>query len=192
MSNELYNCLSLIVNMLIMIAGFSAIIIYRIQEKNKIKTAARLVMSQIKQIENCVSLLRNTPNLNAQAVYASKSILVTNYWEENGHILTRKFNENQRQTLNAFYSLAEEIEKARKDICIAMTNTWNNKDLAYQFMVMNGISDQQDNAELLNEYDQSSSVYFPKMPIEYLVKNLALFAPISGTVAFNKLHKLSK
>ena len=192
MSNELYNCLSLIVNLLIMVAGFSAILIYRAQEKNKLKTAARLVVSQIRQIESCVSLLRNTPNLNAQAVYASKLIMVTNYWAENGHILTRKFNENERQTLDSFYSLAEEIEKARKDICTAITNTWNDKDLVYQFMVMNGISDQNDNTEMLNEYDQSSSVYFPKMPIEYLMKNLALFAPVSGTVVFDKLYKLSK
>lgn len=195
MSIELYNCLSLIINMLIMIAGFSAIIIYCVQEHNKVKTASRLVLSQIKQIESCVFLLKNTPNLNAQAIYASKPILLNNYWEENRHILTRKFNENQKQTIDTFYSTAEEIEKARNNICTAMANTWDNKDLVYQLMVMNGISNQVDTAvcsSLEKHYDQSSNVFFPKMPIDYLLKNLSLFTPISGTVVFNKLYKLSK
>lgn len=192
---ELYEILSLIINLLVVITGCFAIIVYRIQESNKVKTAARLVMSQIKQIEGNVLLLKNTPNLNAHAVYASKSLLPNNYWEENRHLLTRKFDDNQKQIIDNFYSSAEEIEKARHDICIEMTNTWNNKDLVFQYMLMNGINDEETNeilVEKLNEYDQSSKVYFPKLPIDHLIKNLSAFQSISGTVVFDKLYKLSK
>lgn len=62
-------------------------------------------------------------------------------------------------------------------------------------MLMNGISDEGNNeilTEKINEYDQSSRVYFPKLPIEHLTKNLSAFQSISGSVVFDKLNKLSK
>ena len=192
---SLYEILSLVLSGLVIFTGCFAILVYYFQERNKIKTAARLVMSQISQIETNVAILQNEQNLNVNVIYASKSLLPHNYWEENKHHLTRKFNESQKHTIDFFYASAEEIEKARKNICNSIDNSWKNKDLVFQYMLMSGIANGEDNDvlyERLNKYDQSPTTYFPKLPIDYLMKNLYKFSPISGTVVFNKLYKLSK
>ncbi len=192
---SLYEILSLILSGLVIFTGCFAILVYYFQERNKIKTAARLVVSQIIQIETSVVVLQNEQNLNAQSVYASKTLLPNNYWEENKHLLTRKFDENQKRTLDSFYSAAEEIEKARKNICDSIDNSWKNKDFVFQYMLMSGIASGEDDAvfyERINKYDLSPNTYLPKFPIDYLMKNLYKFSPVSGTVVFNKLCKLSK
>ena len=48
MDMSTYEIISLIINTLIMVAGFSAIIIYKVQKRDKIKTAATNIISPLK------------------------------------------------------------------------------------------------------------------------------------------------
>lgn len=194
MNENTYNIISIVVNTLIMIAGFSALIVYFIQEKNKLKSAAKLVVSQINHIESCVTALRNNKDLNLISVYESKPLITNNYWEEYRHILARKLDEHQVKTIENFYSLSEEIEKSRDAICNSIIKTWENKELVYQYNLAQSIFMHipiEEARTNLNTFDASSMTFIPNLPIEYLKINLSNFTFINGSVVFHKLCKIS-
>ena len=71
MDMSTYEIISLIINTLIMVAGFSAIIIYKVQKRDKIKTAATILISQIDAIESIIKDLRSTNPLTNEIIYKS-------------------------------------------------------------------------------------------------------------------------
>ena len=66
------------VNMLLVIVGLSAFVIYFWQKRDKKRTAATLVKGQIDLIEERVRSLKNDHQLGNIAVYHSKTILQEN------------------------------------------------------------------------------------------------------------------
>ena len=76
---------------LFMIAvGASALVIYILQRRNQIKSAATLLKSQIDSIETIVKEFKSKEILTYDEIYKSKVILSKNYWEESKHLLVKK------------------------------------------------------------------------------------------------------
>ena len=178
-----------------MIAGFSAILIYKLQEKDKQKTAGKMIVEQIRQIETCIKILKSEDKTNALNIYKSQRILAKNLWEENRHLISKKLRLDDIRVIEDFYLATEVIEKSRESICDCIQKTWENKNLIYQYQLSQQIilgETQEDTFQLLLQYDKSELTYFPNYPFDCLKKKLLEFNFVSGTVAFEKLCKIAK
>ena len=95
---------SLIINGFIAIAGFSAIIIYKAQKRDKIKTAATIVISQIDSIEDVIKDLRSKNPLTNEIVYKSKPILDNNAWSQSKYLLSKRLGGDNVRLIENFYA----------------------------------------------------------------------------------------
>ena len=126
-----YEILSLIVDALVMIAGFSAIVIYWHQRKAKVKTAATVILSQIDSIEATVIGLQKNQKTNV-TIYRSKVVLDVNHWVNSKYLLSRKLGGDNVRLIDVFYEQAEEIEKSRSAVCHELVIAWDHKDYFLQ------------------------------------------------------------
>ena len=69
-------------NLGLIIVGTFALVVYILQKRDQIKTAATLLKSQIDDIERIVKDLRNYDRLENATIYNLPVILPANYWEE--------------------------------------------------------------------------------------------------------------
>lgn len=189
---ELYEVISLIINAVIMIAGFSAVIIYILQRRDARKTAASLIVLQIDQIESVVLSLRKNAILTNEIVYKSKVILTKNYWEETKHLLSKKLGHRNIKFIEEFYSQAEELEKSRKEICHELVKTWEHKSLFVQQRIA-VFSESRDEMlpESIEKFERQTKIFTANLPIDILLTNLSQFKPLSGGEAYERLVKLS-
>lgn len=191
---SVYEIISLIINILIMIAGFSAITIYKLQQNDKIKTAATLIVTQINFIETNIKLMKDAEQVDEVFLFKLKRILEHNYWSENRHLLSKKLGTSNICIIEDFYSQVEEIEKSREIICNEMIKTWENKEFVYQLNLAKEIMNNNDfNIEKsrLPVFEKYGTAYSAKLPKDHLYKTLNNFNYISGTVAYDLLRKIS-
>ena len=191
---ELYQIISLIIDGLVMMAGFSAIVIYVIQQRDKKKTAATLIVTQIDHIESNIRLLADADSVDEVLIYKAKHLLDFNYWDDNRYFLIKKLGVNNIKVIDDFYSKVEEIEKSRMIVSEEVMNTWKCKELVYQFQLSNEIiADSNFNIEKSKvlKFARSGDTFSARLPKDYLIKHLNSFDYISGTVAYDKLRKMS-
>lgn len=189
-----YEIISVVINGIIALTGFSAIGLYLLQQYTKKHVAATLIITQIDEIEENIKALRNEKTLNEITIYNTKRILRRNYWEENRHLLSRQLGENNVKILDEFYSQAEEIEKSKQMISHAVTITWDNKDLVYQTKLAEeicstGTFDIKNSR--LNLFDKFGTAFSPQLPMDMIKRDLSNYQSISGTVAYDKLRSIS-
>lgn len=189
-----YEILSLICNGLVVLTGFSAVGLYLWQQHTNRRTAATLIVTQVDQVEANVRQLQDAETLSNAVVYKSKRILSQNYWEDIRHVLSRYLGESNVRIIEDFYSCAEEIEKAREAICREVIITWENKDFIYQKKVLEEIyTDQNVNIEktALKKFGDYGKGFSAALPSDMLKHHIDSFVRLSGTVAYDKLRKLS-
>ena len=195
MWNYLQNNLT---DLLLVLVGLSAFVVYAFQQKNQRSTAATLVKEQIDTIERNVSALKNDPNLNNISIYHSKNILIGNHWEEQKYLLVKKLSQSELETIQRFFDNAMQIENARIDIIKVINNDWANKSQAGCQIVANIVDRGGDDAEIMQifklfmqQYGILSPEFVPDIIINALTKNLQNFEFISGTTAYARIQKLS-
>lgn len=187
---------SLIINGFIAIAGFSAIIIYKAQKRDKIKTAATIVISQIDSIEDVIKDLRSKNPLTNEIVYRSKPILDNNAWSQSKYLLSKRLGGDNVRLIENFYAQAEEIEKSRRAICHELIIAWEHKDYILQKHmadILNLTEEQRGKtlAEFNDKFENNPKIFSPHLPISILVNNLSQFRYLLGTSAYEKLRKIS-
>lgn len=187
---------SLIINGLIAIAGFSAIVIYKAQKRDKIKTAATIVMSQIDSIEAVIKDLRSNNPLTNEIIYRSKPILENNSWSQSKYLLSKKLGGDNVRLIENFYAQAEEIEKSRRAICHELVIAWEHKDYILQKHIAEllDVSEEQRLKELKefnDKFENNPKLFSPHLPIHILVNNLSQFRYLLGTSAYKKLREMS-
>ena len=195
MWNYLQNNLT---DLLLVLVGLSAFVVYAFQQKNQRSTAATLVKEQIDTIERNVSALKNDPNLNNISIYHSKNILIGNHWEEQKYLLVKKLSQSELETIQRFFDNAMQIENARIDIIKVINNDWANKSQAGCQIVANIVDRGGDDAEIMQifklfmqQYGILSPEFVPDIIINALTRNLQNFEFISGTTAYARIQKLS-
>ncbi len=195
MEKELFEIINLVFNGLIMVTGFSAIGLYLYQKRVEKRTAATLVLTQIDNIQENIKKLRENPKLDEVTVFKSKQILARNHWEENRHILSKRLGERNVRLIEDFYSLAEELERAQKAIIYEITTTWENKDYIYQEKVLEEIYNDHNFNVLkdspLDLFGRFGHGFSAAIPLNMVYENLARYKSLSGTVAYDKLWKIS-
>lgn len=187
---------SLIINGLIAIAGFSAIFIYKAQKRDKIKTAATIVISQIDFIENVIKDLRSNNVLTNEIVYRSRPILDDNAWSQSKYLLSKRLGGDNVRLIENFYAQAEDIEKSRRAICHELVVAREHKDYILQehiAEIMSLTEEQRVKAleEFNDQFESNPKIFSPNLPITILVSNLSQFRYLLGTSAYEKLRKIS-
>lgn len=190
-----YEILSFIVDALVMIAGFSAIVIYWHQRRAKVKTAATVILSQIDSIEATVTGLRKNQKTNV-TIYKSKVVLDINHWVNSKYLLSRKLGGDNVRLIDVFYEQAEEIEKSRSAVCHELVIAWDHKDYFLQKKIAECFDmDEHERKKTLHlfsvNFEQNGDLFDPSLPKEILDENLMQFRFLSGTTAYEKLKKIS-
>lgn len=183
-------------NLGLIIVGTFALVVYILQKRDQIKTAATLLKSQIDEIERIVKDLRKYDRLENATIYNLPVILPANYWEEYRHLVVKKVGTDGCNILSEFYRQAEQLEKSRVAICNRLSTAWEHKDMIMQeklFEISGNISqEERDNIENnLANYINCNDIFNPKIPIDILFTNLRNFRLISDSITYNTLKKLS-
>ena len=134
-----YEIISLVLNALIVLTGFSAVGLYLWQQHTNRRTAATLVITQVDWIETTIKSILSIEELTEKDVYQFKQILSQNYWDQHRYLLSKYLGECNVRLVEDFYSNVEEIEKAREAIVVEITTTWSNKDFIYQEQLLKEI-----------------------------------------------------
>ncbi len=101
-------------DILIILVGLSAVGIYIVQERRKIKDAASLVVLQIDELQIRVQEIQSyitEQGLNFNAFYESLPLMEVNYWNKYKHLFIRRIDNKSYNTFNKFYQYISCIQE---------------------------------------------------------------------------------
>ncbi len=101
-------------NILLILVGLSAFIIYWLQERKKINEAASLIVLQIEEFQGRVRELSTfvaNQQLNDTNFYESLPLMDTNYWDKYKHYFVLKMDASSYNVINSFYQYLAEIQE---------------------------------------------------------------------------------
>jgi len=198
------------VNMLLVIVGLSAFVIYFWQKRDEKRAAATLVKEQIDSIEDRVRALKNDHQLGNISVYHSKVIIQENLWEKHKHLLIKSLQRADAEAIQRFFDSAEQIEHARSDIIRTMTHAWEHKSLVGHQIIGQLIKAEVDKkvntppgkkeeiqiemnkVEVFQQvYGPLDLIFTPDIAIKTLVKYLNDFDVLTGTTAYKVIQSWS-
>lgn len=189
-----YEIISLVLNALIVLTGFSAVGLYLWQQHTNRRTAATLVITQVDRIETTIKSILSIEELTEKDVYQFKQILSQNYWDQHRYLLSKYLGECNVRLVEDFYSNVEEIEKAREAIVVEITTTWSNKDFIYQEQLLKEIYENKSfdvKQSGLDDFGKYGQGFSAALPMNMLKRSIGSYKPLSGTMAYEKLWKLS-
>ena len=102
------------VNVLLIVVGGSAIVLYVVQERKRKTEAASLLVLQIDELIDRIreiSTYITDGQLNATAFYESLPLFEENYWNKYKHLFVKNMDAAEYSTLNTFYNYASEIQE---------------------------------------------------------------------------------
>lgn len=176
--------------------GTVALIVYKLQKRDQMKSAATLLKSQIDLIEDVVKELKSFDEVNNRRVYQTRVILSKNYWEESRFLLIKKLGADHVELLEEFYSQAEQLEKSRAAICHELVAAWEHKDMVLQEKLyqLHGITNAEEAVEFhknIQNYIKDDNLFNPGVPTDLFKQYIKNFRFLSGTSAYDKLSKIS-
>ena len=108
----IFSIINIIINLLLVIAGSFALVVYLLQEHHKISEAASLIIIQVEELQKRIREMKTfiyEGQLNATAFYESQLLYKTDYWDKYKHYFIRKMDSFSFQMFDDFYSCAAEI-----------------------------------------------------------------------------------
>lgn len=100
------------IDILLIVVGASAFIIYWVQERRKISEAASLIVLQVEELQTNVAEVASyisDDKLNDAAFYESQMLLKTDYWDKHKHYFIRKMDSFSFRMFDDFYNCVSEI-----------------------------------------------------------------------------------
>lgn len=200
----LYEIISIITNAIIALCGSIAFFIFKSQQKEKLRTAATVIVGQISEIENKVIQLKNA-KLELALIYKMPTILGENYWEQHKHLFAKRLSMPEFQLVQDFFDKSELIERRRKELLDILMTAWKDKSIVKhevfgQLMKEYSLPDVSDDKILelnkkLEKFDSLLSpteiINLPNILFETMDKNIQSITLLTGTSAFQKLYKKS-
>lgn len=181
-------------DLLLSLVGLSALFVYFMQKKDRVRSAATLILGQIDSIEKSVAALRDDYQLGNVAVYHSKPIIRGNTWEQYKHLFVKDLSRSEYDMVQHFFEHAEQIERARLDIISTITTGWKDKSSTEHKVVADMIVRQAPNTDIFafqGNFRPLELVFTPDIVINSLTKSLNNFSALSGTTSYQKIHKHS-
>ncbi len=100
------------IDILLVIVGASAFIIYWVQERRKISEAASLIILQVEELQTRIAEVGSyisEGKLNDCAFYESQTLFKTDYWDKHKHYFVRKMDSFSFRMFDDFYNCASEV-----------------------------------------------------------------------------------
>lgn len=123
------------IDILLVIVGASAFIIYWVQERRKISEAASLIVLQVEELQTSIAEVGSyisEGKLNDGAFYESQMLFKTDYWDKHKHYFVRKMDSFSFRMFDEFYNCASEILEQQQ----LMKNLQKNTLFLTQQMLM--------------------------------------------------------
>ena len=182
-------------NLLLVIVGASALLVYLLQKKNEKRAAATKVLLQIDQIEKNVMALKSNREIDNLVVYKIPAILAHSSWAECGYQFYGSMEREDIKLIDDFFACAAELEKSRVAICQSLTTAWGDKDAELQariadFAVKKENVDENIDA-FIAAFNSKPQIFTAKLPTEILLTNINSFQTLSGTTAYKRLQRIS-
>lgn len=188
-----------ICDLLLVIGGLSAFVLYFIKRKEEKKMAATLIIGQIDSIDKQISLIREEGVVNDVKIFKIKPILKENMWEKYRHLFIKELCSSERELVQRYFEHVEQLEKTRVDIVNNIYAAWENKstvehqivgETMYKDCIENGNS--LEKLELFRQRFRACELLFlPTIAVDSFVGGINNFYMLSGTTAYEKLHKKS-
>lgn len=124
------------VNILLVLVGTSALVIYKLQERRKKIDAASLIVLQIDEMQQRlreISTYIVDEQLNATAFYESLPLMEENYWGKYKHYFVRSMDATSYASLNQLYNYVSGIQEQQ----LLMKNLQKNSFILTQTLLMN-------------------------------------------------------
>lgn len=102
------------VNLLLIVVGTFALIVYILQERKKVSEAASLIKLQIDEIQEGISEIGSyivNGQLNETAFYESQLLYTEDYWNKYKHYFVREMAAKDFITIGKLYEYASEIQE---------------------------------------------------------------------------------
>ena len=183
-----------LIDLLLVIVGLSAFVVYCAQKRAELLSAGTLIIGQIDLVEKNVSVLKNDHQLNNVAVYNSKPIIKENMWEKYKHLFAKRLDGSEYEIVQQFFDYAEQLERSRLDIVFTITNGWKDKSSIEHQVVAQMIRDKLSVEEIewfRGAYRPLDLVFTADVITNALTKSLSNFSPLTGTTAYSKIKKKS-
>lgn len=118
------------------LVGLSAIVVYKLQEINKRKNAAALLILQIDELQSRVpeiqSYIINQTTIDFNSFYKSLPLMETNYWNKYKHLFVRNMDNKSYDNFNKFFQYITSIQEQQ--------NLIRNLQKNFIFVKQNNIS----------------------------------------------------
>lgn len=123
-------------DILLITVGFSALLVYWLQERKKVSEAASLIVMQVEDIQKRISEIGSyivNGQLNETAFYESQPLFKTDYWDKYKHYFVKKMDAYSFNLFEQFYNCASEILEQQQ----LMKNLQKNSFFLIQQTLMN-------------------------------------------------------
>lgn len=105
------------VNLGLILVGLSAVWIYKMQEKEKLRDAACMIVLQINELQKRVQEIQSyitNQGLNLTAFYESLPLIDVNYWNNYKHLFVRKIDNKSYDSINKFYQYVTSMQEQQE------------------------------------------------------------------------------
>ena len=99
-------------DILLVLVGFIALVVYFLQERRKTSESASLIVMKVEELKKQHQKINSyivNGNLNSSAFYESQPLFQKNYWNEYKHYFVRKIDSGSFGIFDEFYNCASEI-----------------------------------------------------------------------------------
>ena len=102
------------VNLLLILVGTVALLVYILQERKKETEAASLIVQQIDELQDRLIDIQSyivNGQLNGTGFYESQEVINEDYWNKYKHYFIKKMDDKSYRTLNLLYNCVYEIQE---------------------------------------------------------------------------------
>jgi hypothetical protein len=178
------------VNMLLVIVGCFAVLIYILQERRKKIEAASMIILQIDELQDRlreISTYLVADGVNKTAFYESLPLMEESYWNKYKHYFVRKMDRKSYTVLDQFYTCASEIQEQQMLMKSLQKNTFfitqNVLANVESQLIASGLSDTygkvtpQDCLSILNDCMPQGAAEESKTAVNKLIQQLTAQNP---------------
>lgn len=170
-----------IIGIATVLVGFVALVVYKLNKRDEMRSAAAMIVMQIDAINLEIEKLSRycaNDNFDIVALYESQALVDCSYWEKYKHLFVNKMDSHSFQSLDSFYTDSKVINDQIKLI----------KQMVFQHLslIQSGLFMIQ-NDEFRNELK-----FCDENPLGSLIESLTPAEVQGGNLSDNNVTKLSE
>lgn len=188
-----HDALEIITQIAAIIVAIVAAATYWSQKRDRLRTAATLIINQIDDIEQTVDLIKQKENKVNEVLYKMPCFMSENYWDKYKVLFIKYLKNSDIEMIDKFYENANQIQSGRDVIVSAMTNSWKWRSLGENLALKEFIKEENMKAywEFLSQYEGVEHIFRADVGPNILEEGLSKYVSIKGSVAYSIIQKKS-